>query len=298
LWLEFKEEFRMGSFSILNNIAGLSAQNQLNLNNVKLSNTLMRLSSGKRINSGADDAAGLQIADSLRANAYALDQAVRNANDGISVSQIADGALQQMSALLARGVTLASEASTESVDSTGRASLNAEFVQINSELSRIAQQANFNGYSIFGTGGVNGSLTVFVGDLSGSSSISVTINTITTNTSGQVTAFGTGNSLASVSLANTDSAQSALTTIKNALGAVSGMRAAIGSGINRLQSAVSVLQTQSTNTQAAESTIEDANVAQEIANLTKFQILAQTGVAALSQANSSSQSVLSLLRSI
>jgi flagellin len=287
----------MGSFSILSNISGLGAQNSLNLNNVNLSNTLMRLSSGKRINSGADDAAGLQIADSLRANTYALDQAVRNANDGISVGQIADGALQEMSSLLTRGVTLAEEASTESVDSSGRASLNAEFAQINSEMARIAQQANFNGYSIFGTAGVNGSLTVFVGDTSGSSSISVTISTITT-ASNQITGFNGTNSLASVSLADAAGAQSALTTIKNALGAVSGMRASIGSGINRLQSAVSVLQTQSTNTKAAESTIEDANVAQEVANLTKYQILAQTGIAALSQANTRSQSVLNLLRNI
>jgi len=288
----------MGSFSILNNISGLNAQNQLNLNNVNLSNTLLRLSSGKRINSGADDAAGLQIAGSLRANTYALDQAVRNANDGISVSQIADGALQQMSALLTRGITLAEEAATETVDSSGRISLNTEFTQINAELARIAEQANFNGYSIFGTAGVNGSLTVFVGDTSGASSISVTISTITTNTSGQVTAFGSGNSLAGVSLVDTAGAKSALTTITSALNAVSGMRASIGSGINRLQSAVAVLQTQSTNTKAAESTIEDANVAQEIASLTKYQILAQTGVAALSQANSSSQSVLSLLRNL
>jgi flagellin len=287
----------MGSFSILNNISGVSAQNQLNLNNVNLSSTLMRLSSGKRINTGADDAAGLQIADSLRANTYALDQAVRNANDGISVSQIADGALQQMSALLTRGITLAEEASTETVDSSGRASLNAEFSQINAELSRIAQQANFNGVSIFGTSGVNGSLSVFVGDTSGSSSISVTINTITSS-GGQITGFNGTNSLASVSLVDATGAMSALSTIKSAIGAVSNMRASIGSGINRLQAAVSVLQTQSTNTKAAQSTIEDANVAQEIANLTKYQILAQTGVAALSQANSSSQSVLSLLRSI
>jgi flagellin len=297
LFLEFKEEFCMGSFSILNNISGLNAQNQLNLNNVHLSSTLMRLSSGKRINSGADDAAGLQIADSLRANTYALDQAVRNANDGISVSQIADGALQQMSALLTRGITLAEEASTETVDSSGRASLNAEFTQINAELSRISQQANFNGYSIFGTGGVNGSLTVFVGDTSGGSSISVTISTITSS-NGKITALNGGNDLSSVSLSDSSSAQSALTTIKGAIGAISNMRASIGSGINRLQSAVSVLQTQSTNTQAAQSTIEDANTAQEIANLSKYQILSQTGVAALSQANSSSQSVLSLLRNI
>src|SRR5262245_17377528 len=133
----------MGSFSILNSVSRLNAQNQLNINNVSLNRTLLRLSSGRRINSGADDAAGLQIADSLRANIHALHQAVRNANDGISVAQIADGSLQEISNLLTRAVTLAEESATETVDSTGRASLNAEFAQIQGEISRIAGQTNF-----------------------------------------------------------------------------------------------------------------------------------------------------------
>jgi flagellin len=287
----------MGSFSILNNISGLNAQNQLNLNNVSLNRTLLRLSSGKRINSGADDAAGLQIADSLRANTYALNQAVRNANDGIGVCQIADGALQEITNLLTRAVTLAEEAATETVDSTGRASLNAEFTQIEAEIARIADQTNFNGYDIFaaaGTNRVNGSLSVFVGDITAASSISVSIDTITTAT-GTVTSIGGGN-LTSVDLTTQDLAASSLGAIQTALNGVSNMRAEIGAGMNRLQSAVAVLQTQSQNTQAAESVIRDANFAEEVASLTKFQILSQSGMAALAQANSSSQNVLSLLR--
>jgi flagellin len=284
----------MGSFSILNNISGVNAQNQLNINNVNLSRTLLRLSSGKRINSGADDAAGLQIADSLRANTQALNQAVRNANDGISVSQIADGALQEINNLLTRSVTLANEAATETVDSTGRSSLNAEFSAIQSEIARIATQTNFNGYGIFTTAGVNGSLSVYVGDITGSSSISVSISTITTGTN-TVNSIG-GTNLAGVDLTTQGGAAASLTTIKNALNGVSNMRASIGAGINRLQSAVAVLQTQSQNTQAAESSIRDANVAEEVANLTKYQILAQSGIAALAQANSNSQTVLTLLR--
>jgi flagellin len=284
----------MGSFSILNNVSGVNAQNQLNLNNVNLSRTLMRLSSGKRINSGADDAAGLQIADSLRANTYALNQAVRNANDGISVSQIADGALQEINNLLTRSVTLAEESATETVDSVGRASLNNEFSAIQAEIARISQQTNFNGYGIFTTGGVNGSLSVYVGDLTGASSRSVTIGSITTS-GNTVTSLASQN-LAGISLTTQDNAASSLTTIKNALNGVSNMRASIGAGINRLQSAVAVLQTQSQNTQSAESSIRDANVAEEVANLTKYQILAQSGIAALAQANSASQTVLSLLR--
>jgi flagellin len=292
--IEFKEEFAMGSFSILNNIAGLGAQNQLNINNVNLSRTLLRLSSGKRINSGADDAAGLQIADSLRANTAALDQALRNANAGIGVAQIADGALQEVSNLLVRSVTLAEEAATETTDSTGRASLNAEFVQVQAEIARIAQQTNINGTAIFTSSGINGALSIFVGDISSASSISVSIGAISTS-GDTVTDLG-GQNLSSVDLTTASAASASLTTIKSAVAAVSRGRADIGAGINRLQAAVSVLQSQSQNTQAAESTIRDANVAEEIANLTKYQILAQAGIAALAQANQNSQSVLALLR--
>jgi flagellin len=283
----------MGSFSILNNISGLNAQNQLNINNVSLSRTLLRLSSGRRINSGADDAAGLQIADSLRANVRAIDQAVRNANDGIGVAQIADGALQEITNLLTRAVTLAEEAATETVDSTGRASLNAEYAQIQGEIARISTQTNFNGVGIFTTSGINGSLSVFVGDMSGVSSISVTISAITVSGS-TVTALG-GQDLSGVSLSTVNGAAAGLTTIKNAVAGVSTSRASVGAGINRLQAAVSVLQIQSQNTQAAESTIRDANIAEEVANLTKYQILGQSGMAALAQANAIGQNVLSLL---
>jgi flagellin len=280
----------MGSFSILNNINGVNAQNQLNINSVNLSRTLLRLSSGKRINSGADDAAGLQIADSLNANVYALNQAVRNANDGIGVCQIADGSLQEITNLLTRSVTLAEEAATETVDDTGRTSLNNEFNSIQAEIGRIAAQTNFNGYSIFTAGtGVDGQLDVFVGDATAASSISVTINAIAADDVG-------GADLTSVDLTSTTNAVDARAEIKAAIDGIANMRAALGSGMNRLQSAVSVLQTQAQNTQAAESTIRDANFASEVANLTKFQILSQSGMAALAQANSSSQNVLTLLR--
>lgn len=139
----------MGNFSILNNIAALNGQVQLSKTNGNLTQTIARLSSGKRINSGADDAAGLMIADTLRANIRAIDQATRNANDCISVGQIADGALAEISNLLTRSVTLAEEAATETVDDTGRQALNNEFTQIEAEIARIATQTNFGGVKIF-----------------------------------------------------------------------------------------------------------------------------------------------------
>jgi flagellin len=302
----------MGSFSILNTISGMNAQNQLNLNNVNLTKTFLRLSSGKRINTGADDAAGLQIVDSLRANTYALNQAVRNANDGIGICQIADGALYEITNLLTRSVGLAAEAATETIDSSGRASLQAEYRQINMEIARIADQTNFNGTYIFHEGaGVNGHLGVFVGDISGSSSIAVSIGTISTHAGyapeygAEISCGSIGNALGSPDYQNLDlvdlatsqhSASDGMAAIKSGLNAVSRMRGEIGTGINRLHSAVAVLQTQSQNTLAAESTIRDANIAEEVANLTRYQILAQSGIAALAQANSGSQAVLSLLR--
>jgi len=285
----------MGSFSVLNNISGINAQNQLNINNVYLNRTLLRLSSGRRINSGADDAAGLGIADNLRANVRAIDQAVRNANDAISVAQIADGALQEITNLLTRAFTLAEEAATETVDSTGRVALDAEFAAIEAEVARIAAQTNFNGVTLFTAGsGLDGDLSVFVGDVSVTSSITVTVTTITTS-GDEVSDIG-GGDLSAVDLTTADTAITSVAELQTALRGVSSARANLGSGMNRLQAAVAVLQTTSQNTQAAESTIRDANMAEEIANLTKYQILAQSGIAALSQANANSQLVLALLR--
>jgi flagellin len=143
---------------------------------------------------------------------------------------------------------------------------------------------------------MNGSLSVFVGDIFGSSSIAVTIDTITAS-GDTVTNIG-GQDLSGIDLTTQTGATSALTVIRNALIATANQRATIGAGLNRLQSAASVMQSQSLNTQSAESTIRDANMAAEISNMTKYKILSQTGVAALSQANASSQSILSLLQNM
>jgi flagellin len=299
---EFTEEFIMGAFSILNNIGALYAQNQLCVSNAHLTKSITRLSSGKRINSGADDAAGLMIADRLRANVSALDQSVRNANDCISVGQIADSALQEITNNLTRAVSLAEEAATGTVDSTGRAALNAEFTQIQAEIARIAVQTNFSGVGIFQP--INGSLSAFVGDIYSPSSIAVTIHAIGVGTDANgnqtVTSLGDPNSnpvdLSTVDLTTQGNAATALGTIRDALTAVAKERAAIGADANRLQSAVAIMQSQSLNTQNAESTIRDANMATEISNVTKYEILNQTGIAALSQANAQSQTILTLLR--
>ena len=302
----------MGSFSVLNNISSINGQNQLNVNNHNLARTLSRLSSGKRINSGADDAAGLQIADALRGNVMALNQAARNANDGISVLQIADGALAQVTDLLWRAVTLAEQAESDIVSATGKNALEQEYAQIRAEINRIGVDTNFNGQSLFGAtafsalawnGGTglpvaasnnkttdNWVLDVFVGDLVAKSYISVSIGGLHTGSSGSG-----GLSLTDM-LSTAGGPVAALGQLKSALSTVAIMRGAIGAGMNRLQSAINVINITAQNTLAAESNIRDANMAEEISNLTKYQILAQTGIAALAQANTNAQNVLSLLR--
>ncbi len=278
------------AFSILNNIAGINAQNQLNLNSVNLNRTLLRLSSGKRINSGADDAAGLGIADSLKASLRALDQAVRNANDGVSVAQIADGALQEIGNLLNRAVQLASESATGTVDDTGRTALNNELTAIKAEITRIAADTKYNGQELFSsTAGLKGVLSVFVGDISSASTINVNFVAIEGGAIGGV-------SYAGAAVDTATNATGALGILSDAIAAVASARANLGAGMNRLQSAAAVIMNQVQNTQAAESGIRDANIAEEIANMTKYQILNQSGIAALTQANATAQSVLTLLR--
>ena len=286
----------MSSFSVLNNIPSLNGQNQLYVNNLNLATTLNRLASGKRINTGADDAAGLQIADSLRGNVMALNQSARNASDGIGFLQIADGALEQITALLHRAVTLATEAESEIISPDGKNALDQEFSNIMAEINRIKTDTNFNGTQIFGgkldginslagtTGCDSNSLEIFVGDMTMTSSyISVKIGTFAASDLMGSTGISTGGA-------------TSLAALKSGLNKVAILRGDVGAGMNRLQAAINVIKVTAMNTQAAESGIRDADMAAEISNLTKYQILAQTGMAALSQANSNMQNVLSLLR--
>lgn len=469
------------ALSILNNIASLSAQNQLTSTNNSLKTTLNRLSSGSRINSGADDAAGLAIADGLKANITALTQSGRNANDGIGKLQVADGALAQVTSLLNRAVTLATEASSSTVSASQRGALDAEFTQIKSEITRIGTDTTFNGDRVFGvetmaapsaqslttstalqagsfavgalktqyssdtfatgsltraTSAGGGTLTVngasytgsTVGDVidavnlkSSTTHISASLDmagklrlvsskneaftvsgdaslvavtgaaggaTATTNqtsitytsaatqhVSDLITAINADSSFTNVSaslvngnltlvaqdgngvLTATDTAtsatstsythkqvggdtnvflsdgatsstlttnigkisasilgiqnltltddatqtagaaaQNALSSINSAVATIASQRGAIGAGINRLQSATTVMTNQTQNLSSAEDGIRSADIASEVANMTKFNILQSTGMTALSQSNQMAQSVLQLLR--
>jgi len=170
----------VGSFSVLNNISSTNGQQKLNINNLNLNRTLQRLASGRRINSGSDDAAGLQIADSLRGNVHALNQAMRNANDGIGFCQIADGALSIITDILHRMVTLSEEAVSEIISAEGRKALDGEFQALQAEIARIVYYTNYNGMNILDCNlkEYGETLDVFVGDLSAVSYIPVRIGCI------------------------------------------------------------------------------------------------------------------------
>jgi len=485
------------ALSILNNIASLAAQNQLGITNSSLQSTLFQLSSGSRINSGADDAAGLAIADGLQANITALTQSARNANDGVGKLQVADGALAQVTTLLNRAVTLATESATGTVSDTQRTALNAEFTAIKAEIDRIGNNTTYNGTTVFASGstpdvnnvtGATGSVTLTTALTtgqtltiqSGSKSFTFTaaagdtvgtlvnaINSdatvgakafidstghlnvvdpqgrgnINVNSASTITTFGafsnpistaadpniiqgatgsltlttalttgqtltvtsgtksftftaaagdtvqtllndinadttvgaqafldangklniidpqnrgnltidtastlatagafthpTGNAPSSTAIYLSDSsgsgastiavtidalssslinngaskvslsaddltsaanAQASLTDINQAIQNVAGIRGALGAGINRLQSASTVINSQVQNLTSAEDGIRAADIPSAVANLTKYSILEQTGIAALAQANQQQQLVLSLLK--
>jgi flagellin len=277
------------SFSILNNIASLEAQNQLANTQTNLQKTLFQLSSGSRINSGADDAAGLAIANGLQANITALNQSANNANDGVGALQVADGALSQVTTLLNRAVTLATEASTGTVSSSQRGALDAEFTQIKAEIDRIGSTTTFNGTSVF----TATTTSIFLSDASSNSTIGVAVGALAASniTNGASTANLSGDNLTTAA-----NAQTALTDIGTAIANVAGIRGNVGATINRLQSAANVINNQVQNLTAAEDTITAANIPQQVTNLSQFSILNQTGISALAQANSQEQSVLKLLQ--
>jgi flagellin len=275
----------MGSFSILNNIPGLNAQNNLTINSMNLSRTLFRLSSGSRINNGGDDPAGLNYADSLRANITSLQQSVRNANDGVGALQVADGAYAQITNMLNRAVTLATEAANSTLNATQRGALDSEFTQIKNEIDRIGSRTQYNGSAIF-----NSTLSVYTSDgtSNGTSTIAVTISSLSQ----------AALNLNSVAISGSDpsNANNALTSITTAVSTIALNRGQLGAYMNRLQAAANVLTNVQQNTITAEDGIRATNVAEEIQNMTRFNVLNQTGIASLSQANAKMQSVLALLR--
>ena len=280
---------------IFNNVASLNAQRILGLNNDRLAKSVERISSGIRINRGADDAAGLGISEALRSDIRGLRQAVRNANDGIALINVAEGALNEQSSILIRLRELASQAATGTVGSTERATIQLEFSALRNEIDRIAATSQFNGQGL-----VDGSLASSVASANQvliQVGIDSTANSrINLNTEINLKAV-TSTILGIDTLSVTAAAQALTTldTINDAISTVTQARGQVGAVQNRLTRSVGNLAVTIENLQAAESGIRDADIAAEIADLTRNQILVQSATAMVGQANLIPQSILQLL---
>jgi flagellin len=406
------------SLSILSNIPSLEAQNQLAMTNTSLQNTLFQLSSGSKINSGADDPAGLSIANGLQANIAALTQSAQNVTDGVGMLQTADGALSQVTSLLNRAVTLATEAANSGLSSSQQTALQNEFTSISNEINQIGTNTTYNntavfsgsalqvflsdgstvdqnsaqgpdisvnmptlsntslGFGTYATGTVvltanpaaNDTLQIGsdtytfvaagnatnandvvigntvqdtlenlqsavagtpadVGSTIGTGTVAnpdatitwvnggsaeiqaltpgtagnnlAAVLTLATSANGTIATSGTntlGGGVAGIDLSSPGDAATALTSIASAIATVASNRGAIGAGINQLNAALNVMNNTSQNLSSSMSGIQDANMGQVVAAMSKYQVLEQTGIAALSQANQQEQAVLKLLQ--
>ncbi|MGD0963649.1 MAG: flagellin [Candidatus Acidiferrales bacterium] len=275
------------AFGILNNINALQAEAAVNNTQSSLNTTLQQLATGMRINSGADDPAGLAIANGLSANIAALNQSVSNANDGVGSLQVADGALSQVTSLLNTAVTIATEAASGTVSSSQRDSLNSEYQQILQEINQIGTTTTYNGTSVFSAT----TTSIFLTDANSTSTITNSVGVLSSTSLG-LTTGGVNTSLAGTSGVN---AQAALTAIDAAIQTVANDRGSIGASVVRLQDASAVMTTEITNLTAAENNIMAADIPSTISNLSRESVLSQTGMAALAQANSQESSILTLL---
>jgi flagellin len=270
------------------NVSSLNAQRNLSKTRLSLNRSLEKLSSGERINRAGDDAAGLAISENLKAQIRGLGQAERNAQDGVSLVQIAEGALSEVSNILIRLRELSVQAASDTIGSTERKFLNVEFEQLTSEVDRIANSTEFNRVALLnGTGAV---FDIQIGTRNDPISDRLTFDA----SSADVNVAALGLNLASV--ADKISSQNSLSSIDQAIISVSGIRADFGALQNRLQSTINNVQVSIENLSAANSRVRDTDIAKETAELTKNNILVQAGVSVLSQANSSSQYALNLIQ--
>jgi flagellin len=271
---------------INSNVASESAQKNLGANQSKLAVSFARLSSGLRINSAKDDAAGLAISESLKSQIRSFNVAERNASDGISMAQTAEGALGEVHDILGRMRELATQAANGSLTSTDRGFLQTEFASLQSEITRIQDSAKFNGRELISATAETISVQVGLANTT-SDQISITLGgvSLATIAGGSTALSGT----------TASGALSALSTIDTAIGNVSTARATFGAAMNRLETATSSIQTMRLNLSAANSRIRDVDVAQETSALSRNQVLTQAGVSVLAQANQLPQLAFGLL---
>jgi flagellin len=282
------------ALGILTNVAATYAENNLNQTQGSLQTVLQQLSSGSRINSGADDAAGLAISDGLNANEAALTQSAQNAQNGVGLLQTADGALSQVTNLLDRAVTLATEASTSGLTAAQSTAADTEFQSIVTEIGNIGSTTNFNSNNVFSTTASNIVLTD--GTTSGTTTIAATTGALSNASVGTATGGGAGIDLSASVLTSAAAATTALGKITDAIADVSNQRGAIGASINQLNAASNVASSEEVNLSSAQSSIVSTNYGQATSDLAKYQVLSQTGISALAQANSVQQEILKLLQ--
>ena len=292
--------------SLQTNVTSLFAQEQLNQNNNFESNTIQQLTSGYRINNAGDDAAGLAVANQLQANVAELQQGVINAANGTSTLQIIDGGLSNISNLLDRLQTLATESASGTFEGS-RTTLNNEFQSVIGEITRQAGNIGLaSGGTTSNTGTIGSSqyntaaLNIFIGggDTGNANDAQVTVD-LTNGGTGGVTVTGvdaTGLGLSASDVTTATTATAALAAVQTAISDLGSVQGAVGAGENLLNYATSLANSQITNLTASESSIKDANIAAEASNLAKAQTLQQSSIAALAQANSMPQAILKLLQ--
>ena len=271
---------------IMNNVEALNAHRTLQNTNMQVSRSIERLSSGLRINRAADDAAGLAVSEIMRSQIRGMNVASRNAQDGVSLVQVADGALGNVTDMLQRMRDLAVQASNGTRTDAQRANLDAEVQQVVAEINRVGTDTEFNGIKVLaGSVATAASAVTLQVGANGGQSISFTISTVSTGDLG----------ISGIAVSTAASATAAIASLDAAISSVTTDRATLGATQNRLEQTINRLGLTSENLQAAESRIRDADMAKEMISFTKAQILQQSGTAMLAQANLAPQSVLSLL---
>jgi len=288
--------------SVINtNVKSIVAQNALTVNNRSLGKAMEQLSTGSRINSAADDAAGLAISNKMTSQVRGLNQAVRNANDGISMIQTAEGSTKEITNMLQRMRELAVQSANDTNTNTDRGSLDAEFEQLSTEINRIAGNSQFNTKGVLDgkSGGSTESTKttmVFQVGANKDQTISVDLKNLTTGTKGLLKDVKWTTGSAKFNIETQARANTAIATIDTAIAAVDEFRADLGAKVNRLTYAADNLSNVSQNTAASRSRILDTDYAQATTELARTQIIQQAATAMLAQANQAPQSVLSLLR--
>ena len=283
------------ALKIFNNPSSINAQRLLAANSERLAKSVERISSGVRINKASDDAAGLAVSEALRSDIRAMRQAMRNANDGISMINVTEGALNEQSSILIRLRELASQSSTGTVGSTERQTIQLEFNSLRNEVDRITESTTFNGQGL-----IDGALA---SGIAAANQVVLQIG-INSNSNSQINLneemnlsaiTSTALSIQNLSLTSIDSALTALASLNTAISSVAQGRGKVGAVQNRLTRTIQNLGVTIENLQAAESSIRDADIAEEIAELTRNQILVQSATAMVGQANMIPQSILQLL---